>query len=261
MCRREAVHHRLCGHVLVHRKRCSLVLNSRTVQKWCFPFKQREERDYCKRCRRDRDDRAAEKEERNEANEKRKAYEAERKARQDERWRRDEETGVRVPWGRIERDEFRGRSGVRVPGGRVEWHPTTRSFFDGIKNLFSGRKRDKKLLLRECREERDVMLRRYDRDGRYDEYYSGEDEVSRPGSLITASTRQTSIATSMAGPSRAGSPIPLRRPIRQPSSRLIDRRQILARLLLLVAVTQPRAVAQVIKQDRKSTRLNSSHWE
>lgn len=116
------------------------------------------------------------------------AFKAQRRASQDERWRRDKEMDVRVPWGRMERDEFRGR-GIRVSGGRLEWHPKTKSFFGKIGNLFKGRKRDEEELFREVREERD------DRERRYDDYYSGEDEVSRAGSLNTASPRETSVAT------------------------------------------------------------------
>ena len=128
--------------------------------------------------------------------ERRKARKATRRASQDERWRRDEEMGVRVPWGRMERDEFRGKRGVRVPGGRVGWHPKTRSFFGGIKNFFT-RKRDKEELFREERDDREERCD--ERGGRYDDYYSGEDEVSRSGSLTTASTRRTSVATSAVG--------------------------------------------------------------
>lgn len=142
------------------------------------------------------------------------AYKAARRASQDERWRKEEEMAVTVPWGRMERDDFRGKRGVRVLGGGVEWHPKTKSFFEKIGNLFKSRKRDEEELFREDREERD------DRGGRYDKYYSGEDEVSPSGSLTTASTHQTSVATSAVGEhSRAGSHVPSRTATRRLSRR------------------------------------------
>lgn len=123
--------------------------------------------------------------------------------------------GVGVPWGRMESDEFRGR-GVRAPGGRLEWHPKTRSFFGKIVNLFRGGKRDSEKLFREDREDREGESR----DRGYDNYYSGEDEVSRSGSLATPSTRQRSVATSaLGGPSRGGSRVLSRTASRQPSRR------------------------------------------
>lgn len=129
--------------------------------------------------------------------------------------------GVRVSWGRMERDESKGKRGVRVPGGRLVWHPKTRSFFGKIANLLKGRKMGEEELFRENRVEGDDGEGRYDdRRGRYDEYYGGEDEVSEPGSLTTASTRQTTVATSaVGGTSRAGFRVPSRTALRKPSRR------------------------------------------
>lgn len=128
--------------------------------------------------------------------------------------------GVRVHWGEMERDEFRGKRGFRVPGGRVERHPKTRSLLSRIKNLFIG-SRDMEELFREERDDRDDREGRCDdKGGRYDDYYNGEDEVSRSASLTTASTRQRSVATSAeSGLSRGGPSVSPWTASRQPSRR------------------------------------------
>ena len=101
MCRREAIHHRRCGHVLVHQNRCPSILSSPNPKRWCQPITQLETSSRCKKCRHEKAEGAQAKEEK--------------------------------------RDYKAAQQGLRVPRGTLDWHPAVKNVFGRVGDLFRGR--------------------------------------------------------------------------------------------------------------------------